>query len=455
MLVAVENTSGAFEVWGWGKNTYGQLGNGTSTDASRPVKATWTAGSGEEIIALSVGERHSLMLTLQGSTRRVYAWGSNAQGQVGGAGLSVTTTSKQTAPLLISTLTSHSIRSISAGRYHSVAADSGGEVWVWGYDLGTYGNIGLPGEKSRFLPEKLTTTSMGQRQATVTQYAIKNNVATLTSSSYHYFETSKSATVSIGNTLLDGSKTVSAVSNTTFSYTAQPNVTTTASVGSIVFSNSSATVTNKRLLNNEAILTVNAGHNLQVGNIVTVDVDDPVLDGTRTISSVTSTTVKYVMQANVSSTAISPAGSVTAVSPSTNAPTTVSNKVLSNNLATITVPTGHGYSNGNVIAISGVGSGFDGEQTVTSTTATTITFKSQDDIASAAVTGTIDIRTPTIASTHKAISSNIATLTVASGHGVAIGNVLEVSGLGGNFDGSKTVTAVAATTVSYKAQIDV
>ena len=106
MLVAVENTSGAFEVWGWGKNTYGQLGNGTSTDASRPVKATWTAGSGEEIIALAVGERHSLMLTLQGSTRRVYAWGSNAQGQVGGAGLSVTTSSKQTAPLHISSLTS-------------------------------------------------------------------------------------------------------------------------------------------------------------------------------------------------------------------------------------------------------------------------------------------------------------------------------------------------------------
>jgi alpha-tubulin suppressor-like RCC1 family protein len=455
MLVAVENTSGAFEVWGWGKNTYGQLGNGTSTDSSRPVKATWTAGSGEEIIALAVGERHSLMLTLQGSTRRVYAWGSNAQGQVGGAGLSVTTSSKQTAPLHISSLTSHSIRSIAAGRYHSVAADSGGEVWVWGYDLGTYGNIGLPGEKSRFLPEKLTTASMGQRQATVTQYAIKNNVATLTSSSYHYFETSKIATVSIGNTLLDGSKTVSAVSNTTFSFTAQPDVTSTASVGSIVFSNSSATVTNKRLLNNEAILTVNTGHNLQVGNIVTVDVGDPVLDGTRTISSVTSTTVKYVMQANVSSTAVSPAGSVTAVSPSTNAPTTVSNKVLSNNLATITVPTGHGYGNGNVIAISGVGSGFDGEQTITSTTATTITFKSQDDIASATVTGTIDIRTPTFATTHKAISSNVATLTVPSGHGVAIGNVLEVSGLGGNFDGSKTVTAVSATTVSYKAQIDV
>ena len=257
----------------------------------------------------------------------------------------------------------------------------------------------------------------------------------------------KTATVSIGNTLLDGSKTVSAVSNTTFSYTAQPNVTTTASVGSIVFSNSSATVTNKRLLNNEAILTVNAGHNLQVGNIVTVDVDDPVLDGTRTISSVTSTTVKYVMQANVSSTAISPAGSVTAVSPSTNAPTTVSNKVLSNNLATITVPTGHGYSNGNVIAISGVGSGFDGEQTITSTTATTITFKSQDDIASAAVTGTIDIRGvvgPIGGINEKILSAKKAGATIFF---APVGNAEEIANVP---EGIKVITvATLAQAVSY------
>jgi len=455
VLVAVENSSGSYEVWGWGKNNYGQLGIGTTVDSARPAKATWTAGSGEQIISLAVGERHSVMLTLQGSTRRVYAWGSNAQGQVGGAGLSVSTTSKQTTPLLISSLTTHSIRSIAAGRYHSVAADSGGEVWVWGYDLATYGNIGLPGEKSRYLPEKLTATSMGQRQATVASYAIKDNVATLTSRAYHYFEKSKIATVSIGISLLDGSKTLSAVGNTTFSYTAQPNVASTAASGLITFSNSSATVTNKRLLNNEGVLTVAAGHNLQVGNIVTVDVGDPVLDGTRTISSATSTTIKYVMQANVTSVAVSPAGSLTPVTPSTNAPTTITNKVLTNNIATITVPSGHGYINGNVISISGVGSGFDGEQTITSTTATTISFKSQDDIASSAVTGAIDIATPSISSTNKVISSNTATLTVASGHGIAKGNVLVISGLSGNFDGTKTVTAVTATSVSYKAQADV
>ena len=455
MLAAVENSTGSHELWGWGRNNYGQLGISSTVDSPRPVKASWTAGSGEEILALAVGERHSLMLTLQGSTRRVYAWGSNAQGQVGGAGLSVATSSKQTSPLLISSLTSHNIRSIAAGRYHSVAADSGGEVWVWGYDLATYGNIGLPGEKSRYLPEKLTSTSMNQRQATVTHYAIKNNVATLTTSSYHYFETSKTATVSIGNTLLDGSKSISSVANTTFSFTAQPNVSSSAAAGSLVFSNPSANVSNKRLLNNEAILTVDAGHNFKVGNIVSVDVGDPVLDGTRTISSVASTTIKYVMQANVSSTVVSPSGTVSPVSPSTNTPTTVTNKSLSSNIGTITVPSGHGYINGNVILISGVGSGFDGEQTITSVTATTISFKSQDDIVSSAVTGTVSVATSTIASTNKVISSNVATLTVPSGHGVAIGNVIVVSGLGGNFDGTKTVTSVGSTSVSYKAQADV
>ena len=178
VLVAVQNTLGAHEVWGWGLNNYGQLGNGATTAASRPVKATWTAATGETILSLAVGERHSLMLTLQGSTRRVYAWGSNGVGQVGGAGLGVASTTKQTVPLLLSSLTSASIQSVAAGRYHSVASDADGEVWVWGYDVATYGDIGLPGEKSRYLPQKLTAASMGQRSATIASYAIKNNVTT-------------------------------------------------------------------------------------------------------------------------------------------------------------------------------------------------------------------------------------------------------------------------------------
>lgn len=614
VLIAVQSGSGAHEVWGWGLNTYGQLGNGTTTAASRPVKATWTAATGETILSLAVGERHSLMLTLQGSTRRVYAWGSNGVGQVGGAGLGVASTTKQTVPMLLSSLTSAAIQSVAAGRFHSVASDADGAVWVWGYDVATYGDIGLPGEKSRYLPQKLTATSMGQRSATIASYAIKNNVTTLTTSGYHYFEATKTATVNIGIPLLDGAKTIASVTNTTFTYEAQPNVASaavgagvadvtytapsatvsskrisansayitvptghnykagnvvsvnigdtdfdgtrtvlsvsgtevryesqpnvasTAASGSLVFTNPLATVTAKKIVNNLATLTLAPGHNLRAGNIVNVNIGDPAFDGTRTVTNSGSNFIQYVVQANVASTPVSPSGSITAVMPTTAtvtnrsmaAPaggysiatltlpvghgfvagnsivvdisgtseadfdgtwdvydtpttttvrfrrpalgaaiasgsttgsitltpgaTTVTNKLISNNQATVTVSTGHGLAAGNVIDVAGVGSGFDGRQTITGVTATTISFESQDDVTNVAASGNADIITTTVAITNKAITSNDATITLPSGHGVGVGSTITVSGLGGNFDGPKTVASVTATTATYEAR---
>ena len=616
VLLAVQNGSGVHEVWGWGTNTYGQLGNASTAGAARPVKANWTAAAGETILSLAVGERHSLMLTLQGSTRRVYAWGSNGAGQVGGAGLGVASTTKQTTPMLLSSLTAEGIQSIAAGQYHSVASDSDGEVWVWGSDAATYGNIGLPGDRSRYLPEKMTAASMGQRSATVTNYGIMNNVATLTTSGYHYFEADKTVAVNIGIPLLDGSKSIVAVGNNTFTYTAQPNVSSTAvgagvgsatytapsaavsskrisgnsayvtvptghnykagnlvtvnigdsdfdgprtllsvsgtelryqsqpdvastaASGSLEFTNPNATIVSKSVVSNGARLYLAAGHNLKVGNIINVNIGDPLFDGTRTINGSGSgggyTFVQFTAQSNVASTPVSPAGSISAVTPLSStvtnrvmtvsgstgtatltvpvghgfkagnaisvaigetafdggpytvtsvgtttvtyqlpaasavssgaasgtvalspSSTIVTNKAITSNVATVTVPSGHGLVAQNVIDVAGVGAGFDGRKTITAVTATTISFEAQGDVAYGAASGTASIATPTIAVTNKAITSNDATITVASGHGVAVGNTIAVSGLGGNFDGTKTLTAVGATTLTYEAQSNV
>src|SRR5699024_10289417 len=70
------------DVYGWGENRYGQLGNSTDLTSDAPVAVT-TAGTpmdGAKITRISVSGRHALALANDG---RVFAWGSNASGELG------------------------------------------------------------------------------------------------------------------------------------------------------------------------------------------------------------------------------------------------------------------------------------------------------------------------------------------------------------------------------------
>jgi hypothetical protein len=361
-LAAVTNAAGADEVWGWGNNTYGQLGRGDTVGTALPVKASWTPLAGEAIVELAVGERHSMMLTLQGSTRRVYAWGSNQFGQTGISGLAVTSASKQTVPQLVSTLTAPGIVSIAAGQYHSLAADSSGGVWVWGRDGETYGNLGTAGGVSRVVPHLLTDSAMGQRSASAVSYSITNNLVTVNTGSNHYFELGETASVGIGVTLLDGSKTLSKVTSTSFSYTAQPDVALGAATGATVsYTNGTAAVTNKAVSSNVATLTVGSGHNFKVGNVVTVNIGDTAFDGQRTLTGVGTSTIVFRSQDDVAETAVSSATATYSPS-SANVTTKALVGSTSASTATLTVGAGHNFRIGNVVTVNIGDPAFDGHR---------------------------------------------------------------------------------------------
>jgi len=119
------------QVLAWGSNTNGQLGNGSTTDSHTPVPVSLPAGT--KVKAISAGRAHSLALT---STGQVLAWGFNAVGQLGNG----STTDSHT-PVSVSLPAGTTVAGIASGDLHSLALTSTGQVLAWGFGLqGELGN---------------------------------------------------------------------------------------------------------------------------------------------------------------------------------------------------------------------------------------------------------------------------------------------------------------------------
>jgi alpha-tubulin suppressor-like RCC1 family protein len=64
------------ELWGWGINTYGEIGDGTIINRSAPVKI----GTDRTWMDVSAGGNHTIATKTNGS---VWTWGLNSSGQLG------------------------------------------------------------------------------------------------------------------------------------------------------------------------------------------------------------------------------------------------------------------------------------------------------------------------------------------------------------------------------------
>jgi alpha-tubulin suppressor-like RCC1 family protein len=108
-------------VYGCGSNTFGRLGDGTSTNRSTLTLMTNTTG--KTPISISCGTYHTMVLMSDGS---IYGCGSNGSGQLGDG----TTTQRLTL-----TLTTNSIGtplSISCGQTHTIVLMSDGTIYGCG-----------------------------------------------------------------------------------------------------------------------------------------------------------------------------------------------------------------------------------------------------------------------------------------------------------------------------------
>jgi alpha-tubulin suppressor-like RCC1 family protein len=117
-------------VWAWGGNAAGQLGDGTLTGHTTPVRVT---GVPVYVAGVSAGGEFAAVLGTDGS---VWAWGADNAGQLGNAPASTPVTRP------VNTIGAGSgITQISAGSGHVLALKSNGTVLAWGdNDFGALGN---------------------------------------------------------------------------------------------------------------------------------------------------------------------------------------------------------------------------------------------------------------------------------------------------------------------------
>lgn len=131
----------------WGTNTWGQLGDGTTTNRS---VTTTVSGLTSGVTGLSAGDNHTCALVLSG----VKCWGNNYQGQLG-SGIPGGTSY---VPLDVIGFTGP-VHGLTSGDYHNCVITAANGAICWGYNL--RGQLGDGSTTDRSMPVPVFGLSNG------------------------------------------------------------------------------------------------------------------------------------------------------------------------------------------------------------------------------------------------------------------------------------------------------
>uniref|UniRef100_A0A7S0RRV6 RCC1-like domain-containing protein n=1 Tax=Chlamydomonas leiostraca TaxID=1034604 RepID=A0A7S0RRV6_9CHLO len=148
---SVASTStGQVYAWGWGR--YGNLGDGHRDDRLLPTRVCGLEGA--VAARVNCGWRHSVVVTDAGL---LYSFGWSKYGQLGHGDMT-----DRLTPTLVEALRGRVVVSVAGGWRHTVAVDSEGVLYGWGWNK--FGQLGLGDTNDRCSPTVVsippaTTTS--------------------------------------------------------------------------------------------------------------------------------------------------------------------------------------------------------------------------------------------------------------------------------------------------------
>jgi hypothetical protein len=132
------------EVYAWGGNNCGQIGNGCNSDQLIPIKLK--GFNSERVVMISCGYWHSMALTECG---HVYSWGSNECGQLG-----IGNTVHSNEPKFVAVIDEYEcnvfIEKISCGSFHSLLLSSDRYIYVFGDN--EFGELGNQKKENKLSP---------------------------------------------------------------------------------------------------------------------------------------------------------------------------------------------------------------------------------------------------------------------------------------------------------------
>ncbi len=151
-FIVVADATGT--VWTAGGNDDGQLGRGEAGASIDELSIAPVAGI-SNMVSVAAGYLHTLALRSDGT---VWAWGDDESGQLGDNGLATASSCQCTnSPVQSQGLTNVVVVAIAAGFEHSAALDQDGNVWTWGAN--DSGQLGNGGTNPTNVPVMLTTIS--------------------------------------------------------------------------------------------------------------------------------------------------------------------------------------------------------------------------------------------------------------------------------------------------------
>ncbi|AEC01294.1 fimbrillin family protein [Parasphaerochaeta coccoides] len=119
-------------LWATGRNEWGQLGDGTTTNRTTPVRVKASADYNDfmtDVKEVSIGTNHTMILKTDGT---LWAAGYNNSGQLG-----VGDNDNRRTPVQVMT----DVEAVSAGGSHTIILKKDGTLWATGYNW--FGQLGL------------------------------------------------------------------------------------------------------------------------------------------------------------------------------------------------------------------------------------------------------------------------------------------------------------------------